>query len=365
MSITARDPGLLESPSGLDFSRTVDRTLVHRRNLTEVFLTDVQRTDGESFAAAALLPVVHPHYTSHTGTANRTLDPMLLIECCRQAETYAAHALFDVEMGASFVLRSWSAELFPDALGQPTYDGTTGGAAPGPVPTGPRELLLSAVTRNARRVGGRIRGLDYDFQLWIAGNRVGRVRMEVGYVASVAYVVIRGRGRDGPPPWSDGLLPVRTGRPVVPAAVGRVNATDTLLLDVVARPDRVAATLRVPVENVSLFDHPQDHVPGMVLLEAARQIAALAARQWDGAAVHTLTMVAMESSFAAYAELDEAVTVTATRAEGTQPGPVDAGPPWRRPVEVVFQQATGEISRVSVVMELASGTPSARAERGG
>ena len=298
--MSLRAPDRTAPPAAeLSFVRTVDRTLLHRRHLTEVFLTDAARTGADTFAAAALLPAVHPHYTAHVAAAARALDPMLLVEACRQAETYAAHVFFGVEPDASFVLRGWSARMPGEA------------AAALAAADGPRELHIAAVTADRVVVGGRVRGMSYDFAARIGAVEVARVSMRVGYLAPAAYAAVRGRGRDRPPPWSDRIAPV-AGRPLPPARVGRLRATDVVLSDPAVTPDAVTAVLRVPTENPSLFDHPYDHVPGTVLLEAGRQLAVLAQDAWSGRSPDRTTMVTMDASFAAYTELDRRTVLTAT-----------------------------------------------------
>lgn len=308
-------------PAGLSFARTVDLALLHRRHPEEAFLTDAARTGPRGFVAAALLPPTHPHYGAHTGPS-RNRDPMLLLECARQAETYAAHTIFGVELDARFVLRNWTCEF---AAG-----------APAGAPAGAGELMMTALIDNQRLMRGRTHGLDYDFELWLAGARVGRISMAVGYVSSAAYTVLRSRKHHGPPPSSDDLTPA-DGLPVAPGRVGRVRATDSLLLDVAAESRSVTARLRVPTENPSLFDHAQDHVPAMVLVEAARQLAALATHEWGGAAPDRTEMVSMSSSFSDYAELTEHVEMTATPRDG-------------RSVEVTFRQGGTRIAQAQVVM---------------
>ncbi|MPZ83085.1 MAG: gamma-butyrolactone biosynthesis protein [Actinophytocola sp.] len=315
-------PARLPAPE-LRYASTVDRTMIHRRNASEAFVTDVVRTGRHGFAAGALLPSGHPHYAGHTGPS-RDRDPMLLLECARQAETYAAHALFGVEPDTRFVLRGWSADF-----------------AAFPLVPDPAELLITAVTRNPKVVRDRIRGLDHDLDLWAAGARVGRVSMTVGYVSAAAFAVLRSRTHGGPPPSSDDLRPPN-GHPVEPARVGRVRATDAVLLDVVTREGAVTAGLRVAAENSSLFDHSQDHVPAMVLVEAARQLAALATGEWGHGAPDRTEMVAMRSSFSAYAELTEPIELTAT--------PVAAAVPSGRSVEVTFRQTGQEIARARIAM---------------
>ena len=354
MSINPDSSSPANGASGLSFARTVDRTLIHRRRAGEAFLTDAVRTGPHGFVAAALLPPAHPHYGAHTGPS-RDRDPMLLLECARQAETYAAHTMFGVEPDGRFVLRNWSAEFAAAAAPAAPAPAAPAPAAPAPAApapaaAGPTELLMTAVTRNPRLVRDRIRGLDYDLELWAAGARVGRVSMEVGYLSDAAYTLIRSRRHHGPPPSSDDLVPAE-GCPVAPARVGRVRATDALLLDVAAGARAVTAVLRVPVENPSLFDHAQDHVPAMVLVEAARQLAALATQEWDGDPPERTGMAAMRSSFSAYAELAEPVGMTARPAAAAVDG---------RSVEVTFRQAGADIARAQVVMAV----PARATERG-
>jgi len=304
-------------PGELSYTATVDKALLHRRHASEAFLTDARRTGPATFVAAALLPAWHPHYDAHTGPS-RHRDPMLLLECVRQAETFAAHTMFGAEPDAHFVLRNWSAEFgrFPRTLGE-------------------ARLLLTATTANRRAVRDRLRGLDLDVELWSGGQRVGHVAMSVGYLSDAAFRVVRTRANDGPPPSTEDL-PRAVGVPMRPADVGRRRATDVLLLDAGTGTGTVTARLRVAAENRSLFDHPQDHVPAMVLVEAARQLAALATAEWHGRGPAHTELVAMESTFDTYAELTAPVELVAT----------PAGPA----VDVAFRQAGRDLARASLVM---------------
>jgi hypothetical protein len=330
MPMAVSDPGLLEAAATLSVADPVDLRLVHRQKPSEVFLTDARAVDDRIFVAAAALPGFHPHYTGLVGPDRRTPDLMLLLECCRQAETYAAHAFFAVAPGSAFVLRSWSADLFAGARD------ATGGA--------PTALLVTAVTSNLRMHRDRVSGLDYEFDLWVSGAWIGRCRMEVAYLSPGTYTAIRARRRGGPPPTSDAMPAALSGRPADPAQVGRLRATDTVLLDVDPGPASVTARLRIPTENTSYFDHPHDHIPGMVLVEAARQAATLARRTWGGEAPGRTVMVGVESTFRVYAELDRAVTMTAV--PGNRSGTV----------EVTFHQGGTDIAR-SIVALAAGAAP--------
>jgi hypothetical protein len=275
----------------LGFLRTVDRSMVHRRALSEVFLTEVVRHGEDGFLAAAQLPPAHPHYGNIASGA--ALDPLLLLECCRQAETYAAHAFFGVAMDAKFVLREWSMRLSEQAL-RPHL--------------GPGELTMVAGTSAGR---GRV---AYRMDLWLSGHLLGEVRMDVGYLPAALYPRVRSRSRGGPPP-SSVDLPAQEGVLIAPERVGRVRPVDTLLLDTVLVRDSitgssVTATVRVPVDNPSMFDHAQDHIPGMVLMEAARQLCLLAAHEFHGREPSRTSVTSLAANFHSYAELDAPVVAS-------------------------------------------------------
>jgi hypothetical protein len=224
--------------------------------------------------------------------------------------------VFGVDKDARLVLRSWTATFATAAAAKATS-----------------KLLLTAAVRP-----GQASALEYDLELWAAGAWAGRVRMEVGHLSAATYTVIRSR-RHGSLPTPADLVPT-IGRPVPPARVGRVRSADTLLLDAKATRSTAAARLRVPLGNPSLFDHVQDHVPAMVLVEAARQLAAFALREWGGAPPNQSEMVAMRSSFDRFAELTEPVTMLAS----------PATPAGGRPVDVTFRQARTDVAQVRVVM---------------
>ncbi|MFI8191960.1 AfsA-related hotdog domain-containing protein [Streptomyces sp. NPDC085946] len=72
-----------------------------------------------------------------------------------------------------------------------------------------------------------------------------------------------------------------------------------------ARPDEGVWPLRVNWAHPTLFDHPTDHVPGMLLLEAARQ----AAHRLAGPG--TVLTPVMASRFHRYVEFDSPCLVRA------------------------------------------------------
>jgi hypothetical protein len=344
MTILLHEPEILSHFDKLSFSRTVDRSLLHRAALSEVFLTDAQRIDVHRYVAAAQLPPAHPYYTHHA-LHDRVPDPLLLLECARQAETFGAHEFFGVGIGAKFVLRRWSMRL-PGLLTVTA-------------PRGPAELTMLVTTHHARAYRGTLRSLSYEIDLSIGGHGLGRVQIDVSYLPPDTYDFMRLQRRGSRPPSTSDYRPVQGQRRVAPHLVGRTNPVDVLLLDPVIGPQRICATLRVPIDNFSMFDHEQDHVPGMVLTEAARQICLLAGNEYHGRSSASTTMLSVDALFTSYAELDKTTTVMVeqTPVEESVDASITASAPPARPMPVVFEQDGVPISRATLVMgELLAGT---------
>ncbi|MFJ5925400.1 AfsA-related hotdog domain-containing protein [Kitasatospora sp. NPDC092948] len=305
---------------GLRFDRTVDRRLLHRRALSEVFLTDSVGVDSNGYLAGAQLPSSHSYFTDHAGHV--TVDPMLLLECARQAETYGAHVHLGVDDDTKFILKSWTMSL-PGLFGMRAGD--------------PAELTMLVTADRPDGGSPTARSVGYDIRFSAADRLIGEVHIEVGYLSSALYQRLR-TGRRTSPVLSSDQLPATTAT-VTPASVGRQDPLNALLIDPVRDGTAVTAGIRLPSDNPSMFDHAQDHLPGMVLTEAARQLCLLTGSQVLGHPAEATTVTGFDLSFGRFAELDTPTTVTATPA-----GPAGDGQRWN----VVFHQDGAEIATGTV-----------------
>ncbi|MGW0633175.1 ScbA/BarX family gamma-butyrolactone biosynthesis protein [Streptomyces sp. NPDC002758] len=92
--------------------------------------------------------------------------------------------------------------------------------------------------------------------------------------------------------------------PMPPALVGRTSPADVVLTPT-EEPNRWLLT--PDFNHPILFDHHADHLPGMVLLEAARQAATAAVTPG------ILTPASASTHFHRYAELDQPCSIEVTR----------------------------------------------------
>ncbi|MBC3844266.1 A-factor biosynthesis protein [Streptacidiphilus sp. 4-A2] len=346
-----------EAPAGpdLSFAYTVNRSLVHRESLGEVFVTDLQESDDAHYAAAAQLPRSHAYYGDHLLRPS-THDPVLLLEAARQAALAGAHEFFGIPADHKFILTYLRIHLIRPQL-------LTVGSSP--------LDLAMAVTVTDRRVReGRVTGLDQSFELSVGGARIGWAGVGLRFRDPAGYRELRLRNRDGAPLPTSAGFPAAPGSPAVPYLVGRNDPDNVVLLDPELRADGSArAVLRTPADHPSMFDHPQDHLPGMVLAEAARQLALFTALDNHGISAAKSVLVDLNVTFAKFGELEPTTVLVATAdkerpaagADGsdtyyTQGGPLElaeAGPGsavTQLPVTVDIRQHDESIARFALTL---------------
>ncbi|MFE4667306.1 ScbA/BarX family gamma-butyrolactone biosynthesis protein [Streptomyces sp. NPDC056716] len=267
------------------FTTTVPKEYVHRAAVAEVLLTRWLRVDESRFIASAQWPRTHSYFTSPCG---QHYDSTLVAETIRQVGTLVSHAEYGVPLNTHFILNSLQYTCDPEQL---RVLGT------------PAELSLSVTCSKLRRKGGQLAGLDVAVDIVRDGKPVGSGVAKATILRQEVYRRIRGArltpGPDAGPPLAE---------PIEPALVDRRYAPDVVLSPGDA-PRRWL--LRADRRHPILFEHPNDHVPGMVLLEAARQVTRLLA---PGS-----TPMASENTFERYVELDTPCEIEAEEHESPDP----------------------------------------------
>ncbi|WP_329062493.1 ScbA/BarX family gamma-butyrolactone biosynthesis protein [Streptomyces sp. NBC_01429] len=246
-------------PRPLSWSRTVPRELVHRDSVAEVLLTDVRRARGGGFEAAASWPRSHPTFPRDGADLH---SPLMIVETLRQLGIYVPLRYFGVAPSDRLVITDLYFET--DPRGEPV-------ARSGATKVDCR-VLVGGVRRGP---GGEVTGLRLQVSYRADGVVFARAGGGSRFLSAERYDAVRAGGAGAPEParGSPGA-PVLTARPVRPAAhrLG-VNGAHDVMIAV----DR--ATLLVePADprHPYFFDHATDHLPGMIVLEAARQAAAVA-----------------------------------------------------------------------------------------
>ncbi|WP_335936544.1 ScbA/BarX family gamma-butyrolactone biosynthesis protein [Streptomyces sp. PTD5-9] len=225
---------------------TVAKEYVHRAALAEVFLTSWHKLDDDHFVVIAQWPRSHSFYASELGFH----DPLLLCETVRQTFPLLTHAAYGVPFGHQLSWSHFRYQVNPRAMR---------------VAATPAEVELHLHCAKIRRKGSVPASMRMEVEAIRDGTPLAVASTRFGIHPPAVYQRLR-QGR-GDIPRVYGAAPAPTA-PARAAAVGRGRAQDVVLTPA-AREDRWR--LRVDTSHPVLFDHPVDHVPGMLLLEAIRQ----------------------------------------------------------------------------------------------
>ncbi|MFI9363769.1 ScbA/BarX family gamma-butyrolactone biosynthesis protein [Kitasatospora sp. NPDC053057] len=272
---------------------TVAKEYVHRACHAEVFITGSEALGDTTFAVTAQWPRAHTFFSTPDGTRH---DPMLAAETIRQAGLYLAHTRFGVPLDHKFMM--WNLD----------YVTHVRRLSIGAMPT---DLIIEAtLVPQPRRIRSTV-----DFTLSAIIRRgphlaaTGEARFTT--VPDTTYRRLRGaRPESAPTPETAASETAVPGEPLPPARVGRLRPCDVVLT-----PTGTPGTWHLTPDpwHPILFDHAGDHIPGMVLLEAARQATnALTAPI-------TVSPTAAATTFHRYAEHDAPTTITARHTPGADP----------------------------------------------
>ncbi|WP_413755283.1 ScbA/BarX family gamma-butyrolactone biosynthesis protein [Streptomyces sp. MMBL 11-3] len=264
---------------------TVPKELVHRAAVAEVLLTGWERRADARFAVTAQWPRGHSFFTPVGGTH---YDPLMVAETIRQVGSLLAHAEFGVPVGHQFLMHDLEIAVQPGQL---------------VVEAVPASLDIEVTYPQVKQRRLQHAGARYEAVVRREGRVVARGSASYTCVSSQVYQRVRA-GR-----LSEGRPAIRLTAPLSPQSVGRMSPTDVVLSPL---GEADGWQLRVDTRHPILFDHPVDHIPGMMLLEAARQ-AATAVLNRSSLTRSSFLPTSLVSRFRRYAELDSPCTVQAHR----------------------------------------------------
>ncbi|GGK00528.1 adhesin [Streptomyces camponoticapitis] len=244
--------GVFTGASRLSWSRTVPRELVHRRSAAEVLLTDVRPGKRRGvFDAAASWPRSHPTFPRDGADLH---SPLIVVETLRQLGIYLPLRHYAVPPESRLLITDLFFRIDPEREPRATSNSTD-------------VTCRAQVTDIRRGEDGTVTGLRTEISVRSGSGVFARAGGGARFLSPEQYAAIRGAGAAALPP-----APTRPGNR---SDIGRLGVTDAR--DVMIAVDGGAVRLRpADPRHPFFFDHPSDHVPGMVLLEAARQAGALA-----------------------------------------------------------------------------------------
>lgn len=231
------------------FEASVKRELVHKRSVSEVFLTDFVQSSSRRFIAGAQWPRWHVFY----GSADASPDSALIAETLRQAVIFLSH-LCGVPLTHKFLMPHMSILVEPATLD----------------PLVPAQVAVELDVKDMKLSAGQLSAVTVSARFRVDGTAIGEGTAAARIVNPATYERFRGEVPTMPPAPGEDLL----------ACVDVGHTTQrNVMLGQSRRP--FVWPLRVDPTHPIFFDHPLDHVPGMLLVEAARQAVRAACSRPD------------------------------------------------------------------------------------
>jgi hypothetical protein len=312
---------------GLTFERTLSRQLVHKAAVDQVLLTDAVQLGEREFAFGSQLPRSHSYYSDSILEA---YDQLLVLEIGRQAAVLAAHEFLDVPRNSQFIFSNVDAQVHElEALRRTSR---------------PKEVALIMSLADERRRRGQLTACELRGDYYIDGGRSMSMRGAAVFFDRDRYQALRRHMRKWvrPEPVSD------PPEPLAPAEVGRRDAANVVIGQAAAVGGEslsYQSELIVRESHATFFDHPLDHVPGALLIEACRQTALVSAAQ-----AHDLPAAEayVEEYAARYERLAELGASVRCRAEVGAAGRADGR--CAVPVDISLVQFGSEIAQSRFVL---------------
>ncbi|MFE2167006.1 ScbA/BarX family gamma-butyrolactone biosynthesis protein [Streptomyces sp. NPDC059447] len=256
------------------------KRLVRKADPSEVLVKDWREVGDSEHVVTVNWPAEHAFYRPEPGS----YTSLLFTESLRQGLALLSHTAFGIPLDHRLGWERFRSPVTPAALRATGEDALLD-----------MRITHSEITR--RRMGTTF--LTARVEATRDGRHAGSA--EVRYVAHPGpiYDRLRGNHADAEAAFARALPPAPA---VSPELVGRTRAQD-VTLSATDRPGHWQ--LRVDTSNTVLFDHPHDHVPGMVLLEAFAQAAQAVA------APRRVSPMNFDTTFHRYVELDQPCWITA------------------------------------------------------
>lgn len=252
----------------LSYAATVPRHLVHRRSPADVLLTDYETVDG-THRAAVQLPASHRMFAP----VRRTHDSLMVAEALRQAISLFCHVNHGVPLDHVVFIEHSRFEIL-DPLSVDEIDDS---------------LVAESITTDVTFDDASMDNMKVSATL-LNGHRV--VAFGTASVRSLGpevYSQYRTSSMSDP---HFRYLPAGT-EVVEATAVGRLDPSDVVL----ARHTSDGTIVVAPdPRNLAMFDHSVEYLPGVTMLEAARQALRLATGS------PTLDFTSCEVRFMGFAE---------------------------------------------------------------
>jgi len=279
----------------LSFEQTVPRSLVHKRSLENVLLTEVRSAGADTFICAGRVPTAHRFFNDAARTPQN--DILFYTELGRQASLAVSHTFLGISTADVFIFEGSQAVMADEAFRfgfQSSADSVI------------TEINVLSAERRKNNIVNRVVA---EHIMSIGGREVFRGTGAWNIQPAALFHRLRRMSARGaqPPSHASDTFENKSGRKASRRDCDNVVISVTEL----STSGTAVASLIVDETHPYFFDHPCDHVPGMLLLEGCAQLAMAAVSGSPSVPARTLAIRGYEMNFVQFVECGLPITLTA------------------------------------------------------
>lgn len=290
----------------IEFKRTIPRELTHKRRIENVYLTALDRLSDSEFVCGAFVPHSNAYLNAMRAYPN---DVMLsVLEVGRQMALALCHEYLSVDRGSVFIMNTMQFEIAPAFH---TLDWIR------------NDTLLGrmAIPHRTHDADGNLRSA-FGSIVFFADDVMVFKQSSDWAIWPLDYYrrfrrIIREKNARNPKPVGE-YVPPFAGFKMNSSALTKASVLSDVLWAGFGNTS-FAASLQVDTTDAFFFDHDNDHVPGMLVLEGMRELAVDIASRFPTFCSELPKITALTLSFKNFAELDYGVELLAQVVDQGQP----------------------------------------------
>ncbi|MDG2918311.1 AfsA-related hotdog domain-containing protein [Bisgaard Taxon 10/6] len=212
----------------------------HKLNDSEVFIEKILRVSDKIFQSDCLVINDHPFYSDFNASVG-FINPLYLLECARQIETYLSHKEFGIYLDSKFLLRKWSIKYYITPLED-------------------SDKIKANIFTNKKATRN-----EFNIIFTKDDRIISEIKINVTYVSSACYKLIRKHIQTSP-------QKIELKENLNPECVCYNSPDNVILTRLHDTVPYISTIININKNNKSFNDHEQDHITGMNLTEAAKQL---------------------------------------------------------------------------------------------
>lgn len=236
-----------------NFSQTIQKELVHKDFLSEVFLTDSKQITSDCFLISALLPKTHFYYNDVFSHFQQSYDSALILEVCRQVSIYVAHIFYGVSFDSKFIFDSADFEQY---IGHNTYTNDINDY----------KVIIHSKVIDKKVKKNALCGLEIDMNIYINSKLYGFKSMKFSWITPRMWHKLRYASQ------KHNHIMQKT-KQISKEVVCKENILNVVIGDFMKNANIFQAVIIANQNHPAFFDHPLDHISGILIIEAIKQFA--------------------------------------------------------------------------------------------